>query len=50
MLMLVLCKVAAEVPAANGKVASFLCSPPANFGKPPLGVYLVGLRLWKEEW
>jgi hypothetical protein len=44
------CKVAAEVSAANGKAARFLWSAPANFGKRPLEVYVVGLRLWKEEW
>jgi hypothetical protein len=44
------CKVAAEVSAANGKAARFLWSAPANFGKRPLEVYVVGLKLWKEEW
>jgi hypothetical protein len=44
------CKVTAEVSAANGKAARFLWSAPANFGKRPLEVYVVGLKLWKEEW
>jgi hypothetical protein len=33
-----------------GKAARYICSPTANFGKPPLDVYIVGLRLCKEEW
>ena len=34
----------------EGKAARFMCSPAANFGKPPLDVYVVALKLCKEEW
>jgi hypothetical protein len=34
----------------EGKAARFMCSPATNFGKPPLEVYVIGLRLCKEEW
>ena len=34
----------------EGKAARYMCSPAANFGKPPLEVYVVGLRQCKEEW
>ena len=33
-----------------GKVARYLCSSAANFGKPPREIYVVGLRLCKQEW
>lgn len=34
----------------EGKAARFMCSPATNFGKPPLEVCVVGLRLCQEEW
>jgi hypothetical protein len=34
----------------EGKSARFMCSPAANFGKPPLDVYVVCLQLCKAEW
>ena len=34
----------------DGKTARYMRSPAANFGKPPLEVYVMGLRLCKEEW
>jgi len=34
----------------EGKAARYMCSPATNFGKPPLEIYVIGLRLCKEEW
>lgn len=34
----------------EGKSARYMCSPAANFGKPPRDVYVAALRLCKEEW
>lgn len=34
----------------EGKAARFLCNPKENFGKPPRDVWVIGLRLCKEEY
>jgi hypothetical protein len=34
----------------EGKAARSLCDPKENFGKPPRDVWVIGLRLCKEEW
>jgi hypothetical protein len=34
----------------EGKAGRHLCSSEANFGEPPQAVFLIGLRLCKEEW
>jgi hypothetical protein len=34
----------------EGKAARYMCSPATNFGKPPRDVYVIALRLCKEEW
>ena len=33
-----------------GKDVRYLCSPEANFGKPPLEVWTMQLRDGREEW
>ena len=43
-------KLSDEELVREGKAASYMCSPATNFGKPPLEVYVIGLRLCKEEW
>jgi len=43
-------KLSDEELIREGRAARYMCSPTANFGKPPLEVYVVGLRLCKEEW
>jgi hypothetical protein len=30
--------------------STVVCSPEANFGKPPRDEFVIGLRLCKEEW
>ena len=34
----------------QGKAARFMCSPAANFGKPPRDEFVIGVWLCKEEW
>ena len=34
----------------EGKAARYMCAPATNFGKPPREVYVIALRLVKEEW
>ena len=34
----------------EGKAARYMCSPATNFRKSPRDVYVIGLRLCKEEW
>jgi hypothetical protein len=33
-----------------GKAGKYMCSPVANFGKPPLEVFVVQLTECREEW
>jgi len=32
------------------RAARYMCAPSTNFGKPPREVYVIALRLAKEEW
>jgi hypothetical protein len=34
----------------EGRAARYMCAPSTNFGKPPRDVYVIALRLAKEEW
>jgi hypothetical protein len=34
----------------SGKDAKFMCSPGANFGKPPRECFLIALKEAQEEW
>ena len=34
----------------EGKAARYMCAPSTNFGKPPRDVYVIALRLCKEEY
>ena len=43
-------KLSNEELIREGKAARYMCSPATNFGKPPLEVYVIGLRSCKEEW
>ena len=36
-------------PIREGKAARYMCSPATNSGKPPLEVYVIGLRLCKKN-
>jgi hypothetical protein len=33
-----------------GRAGRYLCSPEANFGKPPRDTFVIQLRLCREEW
>jgi hypothetical protein len=35
---------------ASGKAARHMCSPGANFGKPPRECFVIALRECREEW
>jgi hypothetical protein len=43
-------KMSDEELMREGQAARYMCSPAANFGKPPHDVYVVALRLCKEEY
>jgi hypothetical protein len=43
-------KLSDEELIREGKAARFMCSPATNFGKPPRDVYVIALRLCKEEY
>jgi hypothetical protein len=45
-----LAKLSDEELIREGKAARNLCNPAGNFGKPPRDVWVIGLRLCKEEW
>jgi hypothetical protein len=34
----------------EGRAARYMCAPSTNFGKPLREIYIVTLRLAKEEW
>jgi hypothetical protein len=34
----------------EGRAARYMCAPSTNFGKPPREIYVIALRLAKEEW
>jgi hypothetical protein len=34
----------------DGKAARYMCSKIANFGKPPREVFVIQLKLCREEW
>ena len=43
-------KLSDEELIREGKAARSLCNPKENFGKPPRDVWIIGLRLCKEEY
>ena len=43
-------KMSDEELIREGRAARYMCSPAANFGKPPRDVYLIALGLCKEEY
>jgi hypothetical protein len=43
-------KLSDEELIREGKAARYMCAPSTNFGKPPRDVYVIALRLCKEEW
>ena len=43
-------KMSDEELIREGKSARYMCSPATNFGKPPRDVYVIALRLCKEEY
>ena len=43
-------KMSDEELIREGRAARYLCSPATNFGKPPRDVYVIALRLCKEEY
>ena len=43
-------KMSDEQLIREGKAARYMCAPSTNFGKPPHDVYVIALRLWKEEY
>jgi hypothetical protein len=43
-------KMSDEELIREGKAARYMCAPSTNFGKPPREVYVIALRLAKEEW
>ena len=45
-----LCKMSDEELIREGKAARYMCAPATNFGKPPRDVYVIALRLCKEEY
>lgn len=43
-------KMTDEELVREGRAARYMCAPSTNFGKPPREVYVIALRLAKEEW
>ncbi|MFY9731920.1 MAG: hypothetical protein WBQ04_03735 [Candidatus Acidiferrales bacterium] len=43
-------KMSDEQLIREGKAARYMCAPSTNFGKPPRDVYVIALRLCKEEY
>jgi hypothetical protein len=43
-------KLSDEELVREGKALRFFCAPNQNFGQPPREVFVIGLRLCKEEW
>jgi hypothetical protein len=43
-------KMSDEELIRHGKAGRYLCSPMANFGKPPRKVYMIQLEEAKAEW
>jgi hypothetical protein len=43
-------KLSDEELMREGRAARYLCSPKANFGKPPRDIFEIGLREYKAEW
>ena len=43
-------KMSDEELIREGRAARYMCSPATNFGKPPRDVYVIALRLCKEEY
>ena len=43
-------KMSDEELIREGRAARYMCAPSTNFGKPPREVYVIALRLAKEEW
>ena len=43
-------KMSDEELIREGRAARYLCSLATNFGKPPRDVYVIALRLCKEEY
>jgi hypothetical protein len=43
-------KMSDEQLIREGKTARYMCAPSTNFGKPPRDVYVITLRLCKEEY
>jgi hypothetical protein len=43
-------KMSDEELIREGKAARYMCAPSTNFGKPPREVYVIALRLCKEEY
>jgi hypothetical protein len=43
-------KMSDEELIREGRAARYMCAPSTNFGKPPREVYVIALRLCKEEY
>jgi len=43
-------KMSDEELIRESKAARYMCAPATNFGKPPRDVYVIALRLCKEEY
>ena len=43
-------KMSDEELIREGRAARYMCSPATNFGKPARDVYVIALRLCKEEY
>jgi hypothetical protein len=43
-------KMSDEELIGEGRAARYMCSPSTNSGKPPRDVYVIALRLCKEEY
>jgi hypothetical protein len=43
-------KLSDEELMREGRAARYLCSPKANFRKPPRDIFVIGLRECKAEW
>jgi hypothetical protein len=43
-------KMSDEELICEGRAARYMCSPATNFGKPPRDVYVIALRICKEEY
>ena len=43
-------KMSDEELIREGRAARYMCSPATNFGQPPRDVYVIALRLCKEEY